>query len=56
VTAGAYLESSPSGFVSDLQTISKSNTVPLGKLTAYGQYDPTTGSFSATNITINAYQ
>ena len=56
LTAGALLESTPSSFIADFQTISKSNTVAIRKLTAYGQYDPTTGTFSATNITINAYQ
>ena len=54
LAAGAYLDSNSGSFATHTQTISKSGTVPFMKLVAYGQYDPTSGTFSASRITLNA--
>jgi hypothetical protein len=52
VVAGASLYSDPSAFATQVQSVVNS-TNPAIKLVATGQYDPTTGTFTATNVTIN---
>ncbi len=52
VALGESLFSDPSAFATQVQTVTGSN--PVLKLVARGQYDPTTGTFSATSISINA--
>jgi hypothetical protein len=47
------MDTNPGDFASHTQTVSN-GTLPIMKLVAYGQYDPTSGTFSATRITINA--
>jgi hypothetical protein len=50
---GLYGDTDPPSFVSHVNTV-QSSGVGIQKLVAYGQYDPTTGIFSATKMTINA--
>jgi hypothetical protein len=52
VAAGASLYSDPSAFATQVQSVVNS-TNPAVKLVATGQYDPTTGTFTATKVTIN---
>jgi hypothetical protein len=54
LAAGSYLDTNSGNFATHIQTVSKSGTVPFMKLVAYGQYDPTSGTFSASRMTINA--
>ena len=53
VTAGAYVDTSTSDFASHIQSVSN-GTLPIMKLVAYGQYDATSGTFSASRMTINS--
>jgi hypothetical protein len=54
VAVGSYMDSTnTSDFAAHTQIVSN-GTLPIMKLVAYGQYDPTSGTFSATRITINA--
>ena len=52
VAAGEALFSEPSRFAGQVQTVVNS-TSPALRLVATGQYDATTGTFSATSISIN---
>jgi hypothetical protein len=52
VSLGESLFSDPTGFASNASTVVTNNATY--KLVATGQYDATTGTFSATSITINA--
>jgi uncharacterized protein DUF4382 len=53
VAAGANIEIDPGTFASKTQTVANGTTAIM-KLVAYGQYDPNTGNFAATRITINS--
>jgi hypothetical protein len=53
LAVGSYLDTNTSDFANHTQIVSN-GTLPIMKLVAYGQYDPTSGTFSATRITINA--
>lgn len=53
IAVGSYMDTNAGDFASHTQTVSN-GTLPIMKLVAYGQYDPTSGTFSATRITINA--
>ncbi|HEY6924124.1 MAG TPA: hypothetical protein VI653_11700, partial [Steroidobacteraceae bacterium] len=51
---GSYIDTTnTSDFASHTGTVAN-GTLPIMKLVAYGQYDPASGTFSATRITINA--
>ena len=50
---GLYNDTDPTSFANHAQTVLSAN-LGIQKLVAYGQYDPTTGIFSATKMTINA--
>jgi hypothetical protein len=50
---GAYTDTNTTNFANHTQIVAD-GTLPIEKLVAYGQYDATTGVFSATKITINA--
>jgi len=52
VATGASLYSDPTAFATQVQSVVNS-TNPAIKLVATGQYDPTTGTFTATGVTIN---
>lgn len=49
---GLYVDTDPTSFASHAQTVLSAN-LGIQKLVAYGQYDPATGIFSATKMTIN---
>jgi len=53
VTVGSYMDANPSDFANHIQIVSN-GTLPIMKLVAYGQYDATSGTFSASRITINS--
>jgi hypothetical protein len=53
VSVGGYMDSDGQNYAADVQIVSN-GALPIEKLVASGQYDPTTGNFTATNITINA--
>jgi hypothetical protein len=52
VAAGESLYSDPTAFATQVTSVVNS-TNPALKLVATGQYDPTTGTFTATSVTIN---
>jgi hypothetical protein len=54
IAVGSYMDSTNTNdFAAHTQIVSN-GTLPIMKLVAYGQYDPTSGTFSATRISINA--
>ena len=53
VSVGGYMDTVGQAYAADVDIVSN-GALPIEKLVAYGQYDPTTGNFTATNITINA--
>jgi hypothetical protein len=53
VSVGGYMDTSGQAYAADVQIVSN-GALPIEKLVAYGQYDPTTGNFTATDITISA--
>ena len=54
VAAAGYLDTDPQSYANDIGTVSNNHAAAMQKLVAYGQYDPTTGTFAATKITINS--
>jgi hypothetical protein len=54
VAVGSYMDTTNTADFADRTQIVSNGTLPIMKLAAYGQYDPTSGTFSATRITINA--
>jgi hypothetical protein len=52
ITNGLFVFNTPSDFAAKVVAVT-SSTYPTYKLVATGQYDPTTGSFTATNIEIS---
>jgi hypothetical protein len=50
---GTYVDSDPADFYPHEQAVNNNVTL-IQKLVAYGRYDPTTGGFYATSMTINA--
>jgi hypothetical protein len=53
VALGGSLFSDPTGFATQVQSVVNGSN-PVLKLVAKGQYDPTTGTFAATSVSINA--
>lgn len=53
VAVGSYMDTNTADFANHTQIVSN-GTLPIMKLVAYGQYDPTSGIFSASRMTINA--
>jgi hypothetical protein len=53
IAVGSYVDTDTSSFFDHEQAVNNNVTL-IQKLVAYGQYDPTTGVFSATTLTINA--
>jgi len=54
VTVGSYMDTTNTPDFAARTQIVSNGVLPIMKLVAYGQYDPTTGTFSATRMTINS--